>query len=77
MQRIRLGSSAITHVGYDPVKKRLEVEFRNGGVYAYSGVARTEFEDLLRAESAGEFINRRIKPKHLCVTLRRSPPPLV
>lgn len=76
MERIRISSSAITSVGYDAPKKRLEVEFQGGGVYAYFGVTRREFNDLLRAGSAGEFVNGRIKPAHRFSVVRPSPPPL-
>lgn len=64
-------------VGYDAPRRRLEVQFKGGGVYAYLDVTPDEYGELLAAESIGEFVNAHIKPHHDVTTLKRSPPPRV
>ena len=59
-------SSAIESVGYDPVSRTLEVEYAGGGVYRYLGVPPRAYELLLRADSRGAYVNRRIKPYYRC-----------
>jgi len=48
-----------------PSKSVLQVEFKNGGVYEYTGVPQSVFDELrnghMRGESAGKFIAQRIK----------------
>ena len=71
-------SSAVESVGYDPRTRTLEVEYANGGgVYRYLDVPPRAHDKLLRAESIGGYVNRRIKPYHRCVPVaprrRRAP----
>lgn len=56
-ERVPLGSSAIEAVTFDETKRTLIVEFRGGDSYLYSGVPRTVYQALLKAESAGGFWN--------------------
>jgi hypothetical protein len=67
MHRLAVESMAIGSVGYDPRTRTLEVEFAGGGVYRYLGVPPREYETLLRAESLGAYVNRRIKPRYRCL----------
>jgi hypothetical protein len=60
MQREALRSRAILSAGYDAETKRLELEFRSGRVYRYSGVPRGVWDFLLRSASKGGFVNRMI-----------------
>jgi hypothetical protein len=62
VHRLQVESSAIGSVGYDPLMRVLEVEFVGGGVYRYLGVPPREHETLMRAESLGTYVNKRIKP---------------
>ncbi|HEX5724685.1 MAG TPA: KTSC domain-containing protein [Longimicrobiaceae bacterium] len=64
MQREHVDSSSIGSVGYDQGTHTLEVEFLNGGVYQYLGVPEGEYASLLRAQSAGRYLNYRIKPRY-------------
>jgi hypothetical protein len=54
-------SSNIESVGYDPETQTMEVEFTNGNVYQYFDVPQAVQEELMRAESAGKFLNAQIK----------------
>ena len=67
MERIPLGSSVFAAVRYDPATETLEVEFRNGRVYEYNGVAPHTVEQLMNAESKGQFFNADIRDAHSCV----------
>jgi hypothetical protein len=61
-------SSAVESVGYDARSRTLEVEYADGGgVYRYFDVPPRAHDQLLRAESIGGYVNRRIKPYHRCV----------
>jgi hypothetical protein len=61
LRRAPIESSSLASVGYDPSRKVLEVEFHGGRVYRYFGVPRERYRELLTAESAGRFLNTRIK----------------
>lgn len=75
MRRYRTASSAVTMVGYDASRRRLEVEFKGGGLYAYLDVTPAEYGELLAADSIGDYVNTRIKPRHESTMLKRSPAP--
>jgi len=67
MRRLPVASSAVESVGYDPRTRTLEVEYAGGSVYRYLGVPPREHETLLRADSIGAYVNRRVKPYYRCV----------
>jgi hypothetical protein len=59
------GSSQITGIGYDEAEKQLTIRFRkNGALYRYYGVPKTEYLALVRAESVGKFFHKRIRPSY-------------
>ena len=59
-------SSAIDCAAYAPGSKSLDLWYKGGDRYRYFEVAEDLFEALLAAPSAGEFVNREIKPRHRC-----------
>ncbi len=60
-----LESSAISRVAYNAARRCLYVTYRDTGeVYAYVGVPRSVYDALLKADSAGRFVNARIKPHY-------------
>ena len=61
MRRAPIESTSLASVGYDPSHRVLEVEFHGGRVYRYFGVPLRRYQELLAAESAGRFLNTRIK----------------
>jgi hypothetical protein len=67
MHRLSVESSAIASIGYDARTRTLEIEYAGGGVYRYLGVPPREHETLLRADSLGAYVNRRIKPRYRCL----------
>jgi hypothetical protein len=59
-------SSAIDRAIYDPDKLRLDIRFSGGDRYSYFDVPAEVYDALCAAESAGEFVNRFIKPHFRC-----------
>jgi hypothetical protein len=61
VQRQPVESRAVNSVGYKaPI---LEVEFRDGRVYQYYPVPEPMFRELMTADSIGNFVATRIKPR--------------
>ncbi|HKG02322.1 MAG TPA: KTSC domain-containing protein [Conexibacter sp.] len=67
MHRLSVESSAIESVGYDARTRTLEVEYASGRVYRYLGVPPRVHQTLMRTESHGAFVNRRVKPYYRCL----------
>lgn len=59
--RTPVQSSNIASIGYDEDSNTLEIEFRNGGVYQYFDVPFHEYDDLMGAESKGQYLANHIK----------------
>jgi hypothetical protein len=58
-----IGSTSLRSAGYDPKAKTLEIEFTTG-VYEYTGVPDYVYQDLMDAESKGEFVAEFIKGRY-------------
>jgi hypothetical protein len=56
-----LDSTTLASASYDGRHARLELEFRDGTRYLYSGVAPNVYRELLGATSKGSFFNRYIR----------------
>jgi hypothetical protein len=55
-------STSIEAVGYDPARAELHLRFRSSGRrYIYKGVPPEVYEQLLEADSKGQFVNWQIK----------------
>ena len=63
MERIAVKSRDIAIVGYEIATLTLEIAFRRGGVYHYSGVPVEIYQGLLSASSQGKYFEDRIKHK--------------
>jgi DnaJ-class molecular chaperone len=59
--RIRVKSSNVFSIGYDPVNKILQVEFRKGSVYEYYDVPEIVFHNFMNADSKGRFMSNLYK----------------
>ena len=64
MERVAVRSRDIAIVGYDPETQILEIAFRNGGVYRYSGVPVNVHQSLMSAPSHGTYFNQTIKDQY-------------
>lgn len=61
MERIAVQSRDLALVGYDEEKQVLEVTFRSGGVYHYTGVPKSVLKSFLGSPSLGQYFNDKIK----------------
>ena len=58
---INVQSSNVEAVGYDSGTSELYVRFRNGSAYKYSGVPKTVYDGIFKAESVGRYLNESIR----------------
>jgi len=54
-------SSNIDSVGYDRESRELRVRFKNGGLYSYEGVPEETHQELIEADSVGEYLHQNVK----------------
>lgn len=59
-----VSSSHVASIGYNVAWKLLEVKFRDGSLYEYSGVPFDTYTALTRAPSIGNFMHTQIKPRY-------------
>ncbi len=58
-----LRSSNLSAVEYDAETQTLEITFRSGSVYTYSGVNEGTYDGLMAAPSPGAYFAQNIKDK--------------
>jgi hypothetical protein len=56
-----VSSSVLKSIGYDPERRILDVEFRDGDVYRYPDLAADIYEAFMAAPSKGRFFNQYIR----------------
>lgn len=61
IKMVKVESSNIKEIGWD--NDALYVKY-SSGVYRYNGVKKEIFEELLKAESKGRFMNEQIKGQY-------------
>lgn len=66
MEMIRVNSTAITAIGYDPHTRHLAITFQQGHTYDFCNVPRHIYEGLLAATSKGTYYNRHIRDTYPC-----------
>lgn len=64
INRFPFGSSMISSAGYGYETQTLEVEFKDGDLYRYTGVPEEKWAAMRSAESAGRYFNANIKGKY-------------
>lgn len=64
---IKVNSTHINQIGYDPKTKVLQIAFHNGGLYHYQGVSNEDHKYLIGAKSIGKHFTKFIKSKYLGV----------
>lgn len=64
MERTPVSSSNISAIGYDAENQVLEVEFKNGTVYSYSGVSSDEYDGFMNTDSKGTYLHANIKNRY-------------
>src|SRR5438067_72080 len=63
MKRLPVNSTTLRAVGYDAVKRTLEIEFHNGALYEYENIDRDVYEQLISATSKGRYFDHEIRAK--------------
>jgi len=61
MERQSVESSNLASIGYDAENEILEVEFNHGGIYQYFDVPENVYDELMNADSHGQYFGRNIK----------------
>jgi len=59
--RVRLDSTMLVAAIYDACRESLQLNFRDGTSYLYSGVGPQLYRELLSSTSKGSFFNRQIR----------------
>lgn len=66
MDMIRVSSSAIAAVGYDPATMRMKIHFVEGHTYDFCHVPAHVFNGLLNAASKGVYYNDHVRDRYPC-----------
>lgn len=66
MEMIRVSSSAIEAIGYDPTTMRMQIRFTSGNTYPFCRVPKDVFDRFMRASSKGDFYNSYIRDRYQC-----------
>lgn len=56
----KVNSSNVNLVGFDG--HSIYIQFKNGGIYSYTGTTASDYNNLKKADSIGKFLNTSIKP---------------
>ena len=64
MKMIKVKSSNVEAIGYNPDTKELRVQFKGGAVYKYNEIPHIIFCKFITAESYGNFLAENIKGKY-------------
>ena len=64
MERYSVASSNVRSMGYDPQTQTLEVEFMSGTIYQYYGVPENMYDQMMKEQSKGRFLNAYIKNQY-------------
>lgn len=68
MERRHVQSSNISEVGWE--SDVLEVAFKTGSVYRYTGVPERIYRDLMQSASVGKFFAAEIRGKYAMTKIR-------
>ena len=64
MERVRVSSSNLREVGYDPETHILQIKFKGGSLYQYSGVPPHIHDGLMNAGSHGKYFSAHIRDRY-------------
>ena len=60
MRLRRVESDMLLLAGYDRKSRILQVVFRTGGTYRYKNVPSDKYDELMNAESIGQYMHKNI-----------------
>lgn len=66
MEMIRVFSTAITAIGYDPASQRMKITFQQGHTYDFCRVPAHIHQGLMQSASKGSYYNAYIKDRYHC-----------
>lgn len=69
MHRQAVQSTTMASAGYEPKRRRLEIEFCTGKIYQYLHVPERVYLELMTAESKGKYFNYHIKDRYPFIAL--------
>jgi len=64
MKRSPVKSSNLKSVGFEKPSKSLEIEFKSGGLYQFSGIHPNTHRFLMAAPSKGKFFHKNIRGQY-------------
>jgi len=67
--RIPVTSTSLRSVGYNPEAHELDLEFKDGRLYRYSGVPAEVHDELLHAPSLGRYFLANVRGQYPCERL--------
>lgn len=67
-------STSIESIGFHARRKLLEVKFRAGVTYRYSGVPKSVFIAFRKADSKGRFFSQQIRGRYDFLRVAETPP---
>jgi hypothetical protein len=67
---VEVRSSSLARLSYDRRQATLQVEFRDGTQYQYSGVPLRTYQSLLQANSKGSYFNHYIRSRFPYAAIR-------
>jgi len=70
MDMVDVKSNNISKIGYNQEKQILRVEFANTGLYQYSEVPKTIYDEMVINESVGTYFSKNIRNIFKCTKLR-------
>lgn len=63
---IPVSSSAISHMGYDPIAAQMAICFKQGNTYNFCRVPGYVFDAFLSAPSKGKYYTKYIRGRYQC-----------
>lgn len=69
---VRMNSTLLATVAYDPAASLLELAFCDGTIYQYSAVSELLYRGLMAANSKGTYFNQHIRSRLPYTRLRSS-----
>ena len=64
MHRQAVNSTNIRSIGYETTTQTLDIEFRGGSLYQYSGVGYAVYQALMSAASIGSYFYAHIRDQY-------------
>lgn len=62
MNHVTVASSNVASIGYDEPSRKMQVRFKNGGLYEYDKVSPEVHAKLLNAPSPGTHFAKHVRP---------------